>query len=98
MNKRNSMLKDSDYYKISEEYQTSVGIATHISFGDATKQRIPKSLSEDLDLTAIINHAISIGVYQQMIRKVRELDRKRGVRRIKDITLYKKAFELCKGN
>ncbi len=92
------MLRETDYYKISEEYSTSVGVAKGVVFGDNIKKNIPKSLSDDLDLTAIITSAIHSDKYQSMIRIVRKLEKKR-VGRIKDVTIYKKAFiEACKEN
>lgn len=92
------MLRETDYYKIAEDYSTSVGVAKGVVFGEGIKKNIPKSISDDLDLTAIIVSAIHSDKYQQMIRIVRKLERKR-IGRIKDVTIYKKAFiEACKEN
>jgi hypothetical protein len=96
INKGNDMLRDTDYMKIAEEYSTSIGVATMINYMervDVIKKN--KLLVEDSTINEVVAMAIEDGIYQKVIRKVYELQRgRRG--RIKDSTIYKRAYQLCK--
>lgn len=90
------MLRDTDYMKIAEEYSTSIGVATMINYMervDVIKKN--KLLVEDSTINEVVTMAVEDGIYQKVIRKVYELQRgRRG--RIKDSTIYKRAYQLCK--
>ena len=90
------MLRDTDYMKIAEEYSTSIGVAMGISYMDkidVIKRR--GSGSDDYLINQIVADSIDEGIYKKVIRKVYELQRgRRG--KIKDSTIYKRAYKLCK--
>jgi len=90
------MLRDTDYMKIAEEYSTSIGVATMINYMervDVIKKN--KLLIDDSTINEVVAMAVEDGIYQKVIRKVYELQRgRRG--RIKDSTIYKRAYQLCK--
>ncbi len=90
------MLRDTDYMKIAEEYSTSIGVATMINYMervDVIKKN--KLLVDDSTINEVVAMAVEDGIYQKVIRKVYELQRgRRG--RIKDSTIYKRAYQLCK--
>jgi len=94
--KGNGMLRDTDYMKIAEEYSTSIGVATMINFMDRVdvikKNRL---YHDDSVIKEIVANSIDEGIYKKVIRKVYELQRKRKGN-IKDSTIYKRAYQLCK--
>ncbi len=90
------MLRDTDYMKIASEYSTSIGVATMINFMEKVdvvkKSRL---YADDSTINETISMAVDDGIYKEFIRKVYELQRgRRG--RIKDSTIYKRAYQLCK--
>jgi hypothetical protein len=95
INKGNSMLRDTDYMKIAEEYSTSIGVATMINYMervDVVKKN--KLYGDDSTINEMVSMAVEEGIYQRFIRKVYELQKgRRG--RIKDSTIYKRAYQLC---
>jgi hypothetical protein len=89
------MLRQTDYMKMADDYSTSIGMATYVQF-EATDDIIKKRKGDDLVINEIIALSIESGIYQQLIRKVYELQKgRRG--KIKDSTIYKRAHQLiCK--
>jgi hypothetical protein len=90
------MLRDTDYMKIAEDYSTSIGVATMINYMDRIDVVKKNKLNTD---DSVINEMVALsveaGIYNKFIRKVYELQRgRRG--RIKDSTIYKRAYQLCK--
>ena len=90
------MLRDTDYMKIAEEYSTSIGVATMINYMERVEVVKKNKLSID---DSVINESVAMavedGIYKKFIRKVYELQRgRRG--RVKDSTIYKRAYQLCK--
>jgi hypothetical protein len=90
------MLRDTDYMKIAEDYSTSIGVATMINYMDRIDVVKKNKLNND---DSVINEMVALsvdaGIYKEFIRKVYELQRgRRG--RIKDSTIYKRAYQLCK--
>ncbi len=90
------MLRDTDYMKIASEYSTSIGVATMINYMDKVdvvkKSRL---YQDDSVINEIVANSVDEGIYKEVIRKVYELQRgRRG--RIKDSTIYKRAYQLCK--
>ena len=90
------MLRDTDYMKIAEDYSTSIGVATMINYMDRIDVVKKNKLNTD---DSVINEMVALsveaGIYNRFIRKVYELQRgRRG--RIKDSTIYKRAYQLCK--
>ena len=90
------MLRDTDYMKIAEDYSTSIGVATMINYMDRIDVVKKNKLNND---DSVINEMVALsveeGIYNQFIRKVYELQRGRKGR-IKDSTIYKRAYQLCK--
>jgi hypothetical protein len=89
------MLRQTDYIKMADEYSTSIGMATYINF-ESTDDMIKKRKGDDLTINEIVANSIEGGIYQQLIRKVYELQNgRRG--KVKDSTIYKRAYQLiCK--
>jgi len=90
------MLRDTDYMKIASEYSTSIGVATMINFMekvDVVKKN--RLYADDSTINEVVAMVVEDGIYKEFIRKVYELQRgRRG--RIKDSTIYKRAYQLCK--
>jgi hypothetical protein len=90
------MLRDTDYMKIAEEYSTSIGVATMINYMERVEVvKKNKLLIDDSVINESVAMAVEDGIYKKFIRKVYELQRgRRG--RVKDSTIYKRAYQLCK--
>lgn len=89
------MLRQTDYAKMADDYSTSIGMATYINF-ESTDDIIKKRKGDDLTINEIVANSIEGGIYQQLIRKVYELQKSRRGN-IKDSTIYKRAYQLiCK--
>ena len=90
------MLRDTDYMKIASEYNTSIGVATMINYMDRVDVIKKNRLYHDDSLiNEVVANSIDEGIYKEVIRKVYELQKgRRG--RIKDSTIYKRAYQLCK--
>lgn len=90
------MLRDTDYMKIASEYSTSIGVAMGINFMDKVDViKKSKLYGDDSIINEIVANSVEDGIYKEVIRKVYELQKgRRG--RIKDSTIYKRAYQLCK--
>lgn len=88
------MLRQTDYIKIADDYSTSIGMATYINF-ESMDDIIKRRKGEEEKINEIVANSIEDGTYQQMVRRVFELQKKR-TKSIKDSTIYKKAYQLCK--
>lgn len=88
------MLRQTDYIKMADDYSTSIGMATYINF-ESKEDMVKRRRGEEETINEIIAISIESGIYQQLIRKVFELQKKRRAN-IKNSTIYKKAFQLCK--
>lgn len=96
INKGNDMLRDTDYMKIASDYSTSIGVATMINYMDRIDVvKKSKAYGDDSLINEIVANAVEDGIYQKVIRKVYELQSKRRGN-IKDSTIYKRAYTLCK--
>lgn len=90
------MLRDTDYMKIAEEYSTSVGVAMDINYMDKVDViRKIGSKTDDFVINEVVVNSIAEGIYKKVIRKVYQLEKNRRGR-IKDSTIYKRAYQLCK--
>jgi hypothetical protein len=90
------MLRDTDYMKIAEDYSTSIGVATMINYMDRIDVvKKHKSINDDSVINEMVALSVEAGIYNRFIRKVYELQRGRKGR-IKDSTIYKRAYQLCK--
>jgi len=98
--KLTTMLKQEVYQKAAEVFGVSVGIANIIGFTnvldesnepDFTPEEY-KGEANEKDKNIIICNAIDGNKYQQLQKKLYDLTRKRHPR-IKDVTIYKKAWK-----
>lgn len=91
------MLRDTDYLKMANEYSTSIGMATWIDY--QTKEDFVKKSGrvDDATINEMVAISVEEGIYPKFIRKVYELQTKRRGN-IKDSTIYKRAYQLCKSN
>jgi hypothetical protein len=94
------MLKQEVYQKAAEVFGVSVGVANIMGFTnlldesnevDFTPEEY-KEVADEMDINTIICNAIDKNKYQQLQRKLYDLTKKRHPR-IKDITIYKKAWK-----
>jgi hypothetical protein len=88
------MLRDTDYLKIANEYSTSIGMATWINF-ESKGNMMRKGRGDEATINELVAIAVEEGIYPEFIKRVYELQRNRKGR-IKDSTIYKKAYNLCK--
>jgi hypothetical protein len=89
------MLRDTDYLKMANEYSTSIGMATWIDY--QTKEDFVKKSGrvDDATINEMVALSVEEEIYPKFIRKVYELQMKRRGN-IKDSTIYKRAYQLCK--
>jgi hypothetical protein len=98
------MLKQEVFQKVSEVFGTVVGVASMVTvmdMDDVSQDMVGgaeeyKRFSDEIDINLIIRNAIEVGKYQQLQRNVCELNRNRH-HRIKDLTIYKRAWDKIKG-
>jgi hypothetical protein len=88
------MLRDTDYLKMANEYSTSIGMATWINF-ESKGDMMRRGRGEEATINELVALSVEEGIYPKFIKKVYELQRKRKGN-IKDSTIYKRAYNLCK--
>ena len=88
------MLRDTDYLKMANEYSTSIGMATWINF-EPKGEMLRRGRGEEAVINEMVSLSVEGGIYPKFIRKVYELQMKRRGN-IKDSTIYKRAYQLCK--
>jgi hypothetical protein len=96
------MLREETYMQSAELFGTSVGVAQVMKTiplisADTTQKRIYKEVREELDLHKIICKSIEMGSYRMLMRVVFKMKKKMGKRNIKELTIYKKAFDEING-
>jgi hypothetical protein len=91
------MIKESTYVQAANQFGTSVGVAHIIGF-KTKKDQIKeagvesfKVIEPDLIINNIICDSIEIGTYQKLQRAVYKI-KQRGDRRLKETTIYNRAF------
>ena len=91
------MIKESVYVDVAEEFGTSVGVAHVIGYKNKKEQikaegiESFKVIEGDLELNAIICDAIEIDKYQELQREIYNI-RLKGDKRLKETTIYNRAF------
>ena len=91
------MIKESVYMDVAEEFGTSVGVAHVIGYKNKKEQikaegiESFKVIEGDLELNAIICDAIEIDKYQELQRAIYNI-RLKGDKRLKETTIYNRAF------
>jgi hypothetical protein len=91
------MLREETYMRASDEFGTSVGVATIISY-EKRKNKIDelsttsfKSLSNELTINNIICDAVEFDMYQELQREIYKI--KLTNKKIKkELSIYKKAW------
>jgi hypothetical protein len=91
------MLKEETYMRASDEFGTSVGVASIVSY-KTRKKKIDelsmttfKSLSIELTINGIVCESIEAGLYQELQREIYKI--KLTNKRIKkELSIYKKAW------
>jgi hypothetical protein len=93
------MLKEDVYIKSAENFGTSVGVASIIGKRVVTEvdDITFKKYNESETINTIIKDAIYTNRYQSLQRNIYKLNLKRD-KRIKESTIYKKAWDITNGN
>lgn len=92
------MLKQEVYENTAQIFGVSVGVANimgYSKFEDLKEDYTPvkyKKASDELDINIIINRVIEIGKYKPFQRILHSVRKKAGNRRIKELTIYRKAW------
>ena len=97
------MLRQEIYEKVSEDFGVSVGVANVLGYKklsdekDEYEPKVFKNASDELSINEIISIAIENGKYQHLQREIYRLNQKKHPR-IKELTIYKKAWKDTNGN
>lgn len=90
------MLSDNVYIDVAEEFNVSVGVAHAIHKGVReleTKEEVVKYNDERFIDTCIIR-CIERGKYKELQRAIYRVRREMGKRKVKEVTIYRKAWYL----
>jgi len=96
------MLRQEIYQKVSEEFGVSVGVANVLGYKKLSEEKddyepmVFKNASDELSINGIISIAIEDGKYQHLQREIYRLNQKKHPR-IKELTIYKKAWKDTNG-
>lgn len=97
------MLRQEIYEKVSEDFGVSIGVANVLGYKklseekDEYEPKVFKNASDELSINEIISIAIENGKYQHLQREIYRLNQKKHPR-IKELTIYKKAWKDTNGN
>ena len=97
------MLRHEIYEKVSDDFGVSVGVANVLGYKklsdekDEYEPKVFKNASDELSINEIISIAIEYGKYQHLQREIYRLNQKKHPR-IKELTIYKKAWKDTNGN
>ena len=97
------MLRHEIYEKVSDDFGASVGVANVLGYKklsdekDEYEPKVFKNASDELSINEIISIAIEDGKYQHLQREIYRLNQKKHPR-IKELTIYKKAWKDTNGN
>ena len=93
------MLKESMFEKVANEYGTSIGVANIFKVqpleeckSEFDSDKAFKEYEEELTINHIISKAVELGKYQKLQRLIYKIKLK-GDRRLKDLTIYRKAWK-----
>jgi hypothetical protein len=96
------MLRQEIYEKVSDDFGVSVGVANVLGYKKLSDERdeyepkVFKNASDELTINGIISIAIEDGKYQHLQREIYRLNQKKHPR-IKELTIYKKAWKDTNG-
>jgi len=97
------MLRQEIYEKVSEDFGVSVGVANVLGYKKLSDEKgeyepkVFKNASDELSINEIISIAIEDGKYQHLQREIFRLNQKKHPR-IKELTIYKKAWKDTNGS
>ena len=97
------MLRQEIYEKVSDDFGVSVGVANVLGYKKLSDEKneyepkVFKNASDELTINEIISDAIEDGKYQHLQREIYRLNQKKHPR-IKQLTIYKKAWNDTNGN
>jgi len=97
------MLRQEIYERVSDDFGVSVGVANVLGYKklsdekDEYEPKVFKNASDELSINEIISIAIEDGKYQHLQREIYRLNQKKHPR-IKELTIYKKAWKDTNGN
>ena len=97
------MLRQEIYERVSEDFGVSIGVANVLGYKklsdekDEYEPKVFKNASDELSINEIISIAIEDGKYQHLQREIYRLNQKKHPR-IKELTIYKKAWKDTNGN
>ena len=93
------MLKESMFERVAKEYGTSIGVANIFKVqpleeckGEFNSDKDYKEYEEELTINHIICKTVELSKYQKLQRGIYKIKLK-GDRRLKDITIYRKAWK-----
>jgi hypothetical protein len=97
------MLRQEIYERVSEDFGVSVGVANVLGYKKLSDEKeeyepkVFKNASDELSINEIISIAIEDGKYQHLQREIFRLNQKKHPR-IKELTIYKKAWKDTNGS
>lgn len=97
------MLREETFQKAAYTFGTAVGVAHLISYKgmdiETSKPELPQLKESDSDniINNIILKSIEDGKYQKLYRRLYYY-KGRGYKKIKEVTIYKKAYKDINGN
>ena len=97
------MLRQEIYERVSDDFGVSVGVANVLGYKKLSDEKeeyepkVFKNASDELSINEIISIAIEDGKYQHLQREIYRLNQKKHPR-IKELTIYKKAWKDTNGN
>ena len=97
------MLRQEIYERVSDDFGVSVGVANVLGYKKLSDEKeeyepkVFKNASDELSINEIISIAIEDGKYQHLQREIFRLNQKKHPR-IKELTIYKKAWKDTNGN
>ena len=92
------MIKEQVYNQMADLFQTSIGVAHIIGFKTKREQikedgmESFKTIEPNLEINAIVCDVIEMGKYQELQRELYKI-RQRGDKRLKELTIYRRAFD-----
>ena len=96
------MLRQEIYERVSDDFGVSVGVANVLGYKklsdekDEYEPKVFKNASDEITINEIISIAIEDGKYQHLQKEIFRLNQKKHPR-IKELTIYKKAWKDTNG-
>ena len=97
------MLREELYMEVADEFGTIVGVASVIGYQelheskDKDENETFKQVSDELDVNTYVLESIYDDRYQELQKELYLLNQKRD-KRLKEVTIYKRAFNAAQAN